>query len=121
MANVLTAPARRPHHRRGASTRTASSAPSAPRTPSAAQADLYYAGQGTDQSIWKDVACNPNYIASVAYFPESYGKTLIPAMIDILDGKEHPDADGLFPPVHDHEIINAGQHPGHLSRRRRPA
>lgn len=50
--------------------------------------DVIYSGQGTDPSIWKDVACNPQYIASVAYFPERYGRTVIPAMIDILDGKE---------------------------------
>src|SRR5688572_19076559 len=50
--------------------------------------DLVYAGQGVDQSIWKDIACNPQYIASAAYFPERYGMTVIPAMIDLLDGKE---------------------------------
>lgn len=49
--------------------------------------DLFYAGQGADQSIWKDVACNPQYISTVAYFPEEYGKTVVPAMIDLLDGK----------------------------------
>lgn len=52
------------------------------------EADIIYSGQGTDPSIWKDVACNPQYVASVAYFPERYGKTVIPAMIDILAGKE---------------------------------
>ncbi len=52
------------------------------------EADVIYSGQGTDPSIWKDVACNPQYIASVAYFPERYGKTVVPAMIDILNGKE---------------------------------
>jgi ribose transport system substrate-binding protein len=50
--------------------------------------DLFYAGQGADQSIWKEVACNPQYISTVAYFPEEYGKTVVPAMIDLLDGKE---------------------------------
>lgn len=49
--------------------------------------DVYYSGQGSDEFAWKEIACNPNYIASVAYFPENYGKTLIPAIIDILDGK----------------------------------
>lgn len=55
-------------------------------------ADLFYAGQGADPSIWKDVACNPQYIATVGYFPEQYGKTVVPAMIDLLDGKELPPA-----------------------------
>ncbi len=61
--------------------------------------DVYYSGQGSDEFAWKEIACNPNYIASVAYFPENYGKTLIPAIIDILDGKAiTPDgANGTVP------------------------
>lgn len=55
------------------------------------QADLFYSGQGTDPSIWKDVACNPNYIASVAYFPEKYGELLIPNMVKALQGETIPD------------------------------
>ena len=54
------------------------------------QTDLYYGGQGTDPSIWKDVACNPNYIASVAYFPERYGTLLIPNMVKALQGETIP-------------------------------
>lgn len=75
------------------------------------EADLIYSGQGTDPSIWKDVACNPQYIASVAYFPERYGKSVIPAMIDILNGKQvTPDgANGTVPAnlFTAHEVINA--------------
>jgi ribose transport system substrate-binding protein len=52
------------------------------------EGDLYYAGQGTDPSIWPTIACDPQYIASVAYFPERYGQTVVPAMIDILNGEE---------------------------------
>jgi ribose transport system substrate-binding protein len=55
------------------------------------QADLYYSGQGTDPSIWKDIACNPNYIASVAYFPERYGTLLIPNMVKKLQGESIPE------------------------------
>jgi ribose transport system substrate-binding protein len=54
------------------------------------QDDLVYAGQGADPSIWKDIACNPQYISSSAYFPERYGQSVVPAMIDLLDGKEVP-------------------------------
>lgn len=50
------------------------------------QTDLFYGGQGTDPSIWKDIACNPNYIVSVAYYPERYGTLLIPNMITALGG-----------------------------------
>lgn len=52
--------------------------------------DLYYSGQGTDPSIWKDIACNPQYIGSVAYFPERYGTLLIPNMVNYLSGKGIP-------------------------------
>jgi len=72
--------------------------------------DLIYSGQGTDATIWKDVACNPQYIDSVAYFPERYGKTLIPAMIDILKGKAvtADGANGTVPAnlFTSHEVIN---------------
>lgn len=54
------------------------------------QSDLYYSGQGTDPSIWKEVACNPNYIASTAYFPERYGTLLIPNMVKALQGETIP-------------------------------
>ncbi len=33
---------------------------------------------------------NPSWIADTAYFPERYGKTLVPAVIDLLDGKDVP-------------------------------
>jgi ribose transport system substrate-binding protein len=54
------------------------------------QKDLFYAGQGTDPSIWKTVACDPQYIASTAYFPELYGTLLIPAMVTQLEGGTIP-------------------------------
>lgn len=64
--------------------------------------DLFYAGQGTDPSIWCDIKNNPQYIASTAYFPEKYGTILIPAIIDAMNGKEIPKQ--LFTP---HVVINA--------------
>ena len=48
--------------------------------------DLYYSGQGTDPSVWCEIETNPNYIASVAYFPERYGTILIPAIVDAMEG-----------------------------------
>ena len=50
------------------------------------EGDLYFSGQGTDPSIWCDVKNNPNYIASVAYFPERYGTILLPAIINAIEG-----------------------------------
>jgi len=65
------------------------------------QDDLYYAGQGADPSAWKDIACNPNYIATVAYYPERYGELLIPNMVAALQGEEIPEE--IFT---EHDIIN---------------
>lgn len=52
------------------------------------ETDLFYSGQGSDPSVWCEIQNNPNYIASVAYFPERYGEILIPAITAILDGEE---------------------------------
>lgn len=75
------------------------------------EADVFVAGQGADEFAWKDIACNPQYIASTLYLPERYGKTLIPAMIDILNGKEiTPDGAGGTVPKNlftSHSLVNA--------------
>ena len=65
------------------------------------QKDLYYAGQGADPSAWKEIACNPNYVATVAYYPERYGTLLIPNMVKKLQGEDIPE--NIFT---QHEIIN---------------
>ncbi len=38
--------------------------------------------------LLEQLACDERYLASTAYFPERYGATLIPAMIDLLAGVE---------------------------------
>jgi ribose transport system substrate-binding protein len=60
------------------------------------ESELRIGAQGADPSAWQEIACNPVWLADAAYFPERYGRTLIPAMIDILDGKEVPTE--LFTP-----------------------
>ena len=64
--------------------------------------DLFYAGQGADPSVWKTIACDPQYIGTTAYYPERYGTLLIPAMITLLEG-------GTIPPniFTKHELINS--------------
>ena len=52
------------------------------------EGELRLAGQGADPTSWKELACNPNWLADTAYFPERYGRSTVPAIIDILDGKE---------------------------------
>lgn len=64
--------------------------------------DLFYAGQGTDPSVWKTIACDPQYIASTAYFPERYGTLLIPAMITKLEGGSIPE--NIFT---QHQVVTA--------------
>ena len=66
------------------------------------QTDLYYAGQGADPSAWKEIACNPNYIGTVAYFPERYGTLLIPNMVKALQGETIPTE--IFT---EHQVINS--------------
>ncbi len=55
------------------------------------QAELRIGAQGADPSAWKEIACNPSWVADAAYFPERYGRILVPAMIDILNGKQVPE------------------------------
>ncbi len=49
--------------------------------------EIRLAGQGADPTSWKDIACNPQWLADTAYFPERYGTILIPAVVDLLNGK----------------------------------
>jgi ribose transport system substrate-binding protein len=60
------------------------------------EGELWIGAQGADPSSWPEIACNPQWIADAAYFPERYGRTLVPAMIDVLDGNEVPTE--LFTP-----------------------
>lgn len=50
------------------------------------ESDIRIGAQGADPSAWTEIACNPVWLADAAYFPEAYGRTVIPAMIDILNG-----------------------------------
>jgi ribose transport system substrate-binding protein len=49
--------------------------------------ELRLAGQGADPTSWKEIACNPNWLGDTAYFPERYGTILVPAVVDLLNGK----------------------------------
>jgi ribose transport system substrate-binding protein len=53
--------------------------------------ELRLAGQGADPTSWKEIACNPQWLADTAYFPESYGSILVPAVVDLLNGKTLPE------------------------------
>jgi ABC-type sugar transport system substrate-binding protein len=49
---------------------------------------VWYSGQLADRAIRKEIACDDRYIASVAQFPERLGATLVPALIDAIEGRE---------------------------------
>jgi ribose transport system substrate-binding protein len=51
--------------------------------------ELRIGAQGVEP-VKFEVACEDHWIAAAAYFPERYGHILVPAMIDLLDGKELP-------------------------------
>ena len=51
------------------------------------ESELRLAGQGADPTSWKEIACNPNWLADTAYFPERYGEILIPAVVKLLNGE----------------------------------
>jgi ribose transport system substrate-binding protein len=49
-----------------------------------------YSGQLADPAIRKTIACDRNYIASVAQFPERFGATVVPALVDAAEGRAVP-------------------------------
>lgn len=55
------------------------------------ESELRLAGQGADPTSWKEIACNPYWIADTAYFPDRYGTILVPAVMDLLNGKTIPE------------------------------
>jgi ribose transport system substrate-binding protein len=57
--------------------------------------ELRLGSQGADPTSWQDIACNPQWLADAAYFPEKYGSILIPAVIKMLNG-ETIDPDSLL-------------------------
>jgi ribose transport system substrate-binding protein len=53
--------------------------------------EVWYSGQLADASIREHIACDGQYIASVAQFPERYGEQLLPLLVRALDGEVVPD------------------------------
>lgn len=64
------------------------------------ETELRLAGQGADPTSWKEIACNPQWLADTAYFPERYGEILIPAVVKLLKGETIEK--NLFTP---HEVV----------------
>lgn len=45
---------------------------------------------GASPPAWQDIACDPAWIAETALLPERYGMTVVPAMVDLLKGRDVP-------------------------------
>ncbi len=50
-------------------------------------ADVWVSGQGAEARVRDLIRSNPQYIGDSAYFPERYGKTIVPALLDLIAGK----------------------------------
>jgi ribose transport system substrate-binding protein len=55
------------------------------------EGELWYSGQLADPSIREHIACDRQYIASVAQFPERFGEDLVPLLVRALDGEPVPE------------------------------
>ena len=51
---------------------------------------LWLSGQLADEAIRQTIACDNHYVASVAQFPDRFGSTVVPAMVDVIEGAEVP-------------------------------
>lgn len=51
---------------------------------------IWTSGQLADPVIHQTIACDNHYVASVAQFPERFGDTVVPAMVNVIEGVEVP-------------------------------
>jgi ribose transport system substrate-binding protein len=51
---------------------------------------VWYSGQLADPAIRQTIACDGHYIASVAQFPERFGSTVVPTLVEAMGGGEVP-------------------------------
>lgn len=63
---------------------------------------VFIAGQGADTSAICDLKSNPQWVGDTAYFPEKWGKAIVPNLIRMAKGEAVPE--NLFVP---HEFVNA--------------
>lgn len=53
-------------------------------------ADVWVSGQGGDEASRALIRTNDHYLGDAAYFPERFGQTILPAMLDLIAGKSVP-------------------------------
>jgi ribose transport system substrate-binding protein len=55
--------------------------------------DIYVGSQGGDPTSWPSICGDTsfkNWIADTGYFPENYGKTIVPTLLSMIDGQKQP-------------------------------
>jgi ribose transport system substrate-binding protein len=51
------------------------------------EGDVWVSGQGGEARARDLIRANEHYIGDAAYFPERYGRTIVPALLDLVAGK----------------------------------
>jgi ribose transport system substrate-binding protein len=51
------------------------------------EADVWVSGQGAEARVRDLIRTNEHYLGDAAYFPERFGATIVPAMLDLIAGK----------------------------------
>jgi len=52
--------------------------------------DVWVSGQGADERARAQIRANEHWIGDAAYFPERYGMTIVPALLDLIAGRTVP-------------------------------
>jgi ribose transport system substrate-binding protein len=51
------------------------------------EGDVWVSGQGGEERAREQIRTNEHYLGDAAYFPERYGRTIVPAILDLVAGK----------------------------------
>jgi ribose transport system substrate-binding protein len=51
------------------------------------EGDVWVSGQGGEERAREQIRTNEHYLGDAAFFPERYGKTIVPAMLDLVAGR----------------------------------
>ena len=54
------------------------------------EGEVWYSGQLADTAMRRTIACDAQYIASVAQFPERFGEQLVPLLARAMEGETVP-------------------------------
>jgi ribose transport system substrate-binding protein len=55
------------------------------------EADVWVSGQGAEKRFLDVIRTNEHYLGDAAYFPERFGATIVPALLDLIAGKPVPE------------------------------